>query len=206
MDLRQDEKAREVALRAWKVPECLHVPIAAVSEAAIATYIGEIEDERQNRAGLKALLIRIPSPPPRDERLRIWELLGAPEFFSPLQVWVDISLNGYRPAYRKLLPDRDITGLVLSHAMNRRTALSKGYRFVRITPVARGNNTSSGFSEGWGVTRYEADTREQERKRQGAFIQYADLADLMLMADMRLGFGFMELVNEGQRLIDPARP
>ena len=94
---------------------------------------------------------------------------------------------------------------MLSH-VNRRTAQSKGYRFVRITPVARGNNTSSGFSEGWGVTRYEADIREQESKRQGAFIQYADLADLMLMADLRLGFGLMELVNEGQRLIDPARP
>ena len=38
MDLRQDEKAREIALRAWKLPECLHVPIAAVSEAAIVTY------------------------------------------------------------------------------------------------------------------------------------------------------------------------
>ena len=119
MDLRQDEKAREIALRAWKVPECLHVPIAAVDEAAIATYVGEIEDERQNRAGLKALLVRIPPPPPRDERLRIWELRGAPEFFCPLQVWVDIGLNGYRPAYRKLLPDRDITGLVLSHARDR---------------------------------------------------------------------------------------
>lgn len=143
MDFRQDEKAREIALRAWKVPECLHVPIAAVSEAAIATYIGAIEDERQNRAGLKALLVRIPPPPARDERLRIWELNGAPEFFSPLQVWVDIGLNGYRPAYRKLLPDRDITGLVLSHAMNRQTALSKGYRFVRITPVARGKTPAA---------------------------------------------------------------
>lgn len=206
MDLKQDEKARELALRAWKVPECLHVPIAAVDEGAITSYIGEIVSVRQNRAGFKALLVRIPPPPPRDERLRIWELRGAPEFFSPLQVWVDISLNGYRPAYRRLLPDRDITGLALSHAMNRRTALSKGYRFVRITPVARGNNTSSGFSEGWGVARYEADAREQEKKRQGAFIQYADLADLMLMADLRLGFGVMELVNEDQRLIDPERP
>ncbi|MER9410642.1 hypothetical protein [Mesorhizobium sp. M0589] len=90
--------------------------------------------------------------------------------------------------------------------MNRRTALSKGHQFVRLTPVSRGNNTSSGFSEGWAVARHKADARGQEAKRQGAFIQYADLADLMLMADQRLGFGLMELVNEGQRLIDPDRP
>ncbi|MBL8598904.1 MAG: hypothetical protein JNL14_14310 [Devosia sp.] len=206
MELAKDERALELALRAWKIPACLLVPIAAVNKVAIATYIGGIEIEQRNRAGLNALLVRIPSPPPRDERLRIWDLPCAPEFFSPLQVWVDIEHNGYRAAYRKLLPDRDIVGLILSHAMNRRTALSKGYQFVRLTPVSRANNTSSGFSEGWAVARYHADAREQEGKRQGACIQYADLADLMLMADQRLGFGVMELVNEGQRLVDPERP
>jgi len=74
MALQVDEKAREIAVRMWKVPPCLHVPIAAVNENAICTYIGEIESERQNRAGLKALLVRIPPPQPRDTRLRIWEL------------------------------------------------------------------------------------------------------------------------------------
>ncbi|MEX0957380.1 MAG: hypothetical protein WDZ83_19465 [Rhizobiaceae bacterium] len=206
MNIRPDHKAQEIALRMWKVPRCLHVPIAAVDEAAIETYIGEIEKERQNRSGLKALLVRIPPPPPRDDRLRIWNLPGALEFFSPRQVWVDIDHNGYRTAYKKLLPDRDIAGLVLSHAMNRKTAHSKGYQFVRLTPVSGSNNTSSGFSEGWAVDRYTADEREHERKRQGAHIQYADLSDLMLMADLRIGFGMMERVNEGQRLIDPERP
>lgn len=86
MELRQDETAKELALRAWKMPACLLVPIAAVSKVAIATYIGAIEIERNNRAGLSALLVRIPPPPRRDERLRIWDLPGAPEFFSPAQV------------------------------------------------------------------------------------------------------------------------
>lgn len=106
----------------------------------------------------------------------------------------------YRPAFAKLLPERSIAGMVLSHAMNRRTAFLKGYQYVRLTPVAGRNNTSSGFSEQWAVARYSADLkRNQEQKRQGAFIQYADLTDLMLMTDLRLGFGIMELVNEGQR-------
>ncbi|MER9410641.1 hypothetical protein [Mesorhizobium sp. M0589] len=71
---------------------------------AIASYIGEIEIERRNKAGLNALLVRIPSPPPRDERLRIWVLPGAAEFFSPLQLWVDIEHDGYRAAYRNCCP------------------------------------------------------------------------------------------------------
>lgn len=206
MNLKQDEVAREIALRRWKVPECLHVPIAAVDEDSITAYVGEIVTQLQNRAGHKALLVRIPSPPPRDARLRIWDLPGSQEFFNREQVWVDIEHHGYRVAFKKLLPQRSIAGLVLSHAMNRRTAHLKGYRFVRLTPVLRAHNTSSGFSEQWAVERYQKDTREQERRRGGAFIQYADLADLMLMADLRLGLGVMELVNEGQRLIDPERP
>lgn len=207
MALQVDEKAKDIALRMWKVPPCLHVPIAAVDEDAIRTYIGEIETERQNRAGLKAFLVRIPSPPPRDDRLRIWDLPGSAEFFSPRQVWVDIHFKRYRPGFAKLLPDREITGMVLSHAMNRKTAFLKGYQYTRLTPVLGRNNTSSGFSEQWAVARYGVDLkRNQEQKRQGAFIQYADLSDLMLMADLRLGFGLMEMVNEGQRLIDPVRP
>ena len=39
--------------------------------------------------------------------------------------------------------------------------------------------------------------------RRGAFIQYADLTDLMLLLDLKLGGGVMEAVNEGQRLIQP---
>jgi hypothetical protein len=34
-------------------------------------------------------------------------------------------------------------------------------------------------------------------------IQYADLSDLMLMLDMKLGGGVMDAVNVAQRLIDP---
>ncbi len=40
-------------------------------------------------------------------------------------------------------------------------------------------------------------------KRRGAFIKYADLTELMLMMDMKLGGGVMDSVNEGQKLVRP---
>jgi hypothetical protein len=49
-----DEAAKEVALRRWNLPECLHVPIAAVDEDAIRNYIGTVA----LRAALDALLVR----------------------------------------------------------------------------------------------------------------------------------------------------
>jgi hypothetical protein len=38
-----DQAAKEIALGRWMLPECLHVPVAAVDEAAIRDYVGQIE-------------------------------------------------------------------------------------------------------------------------------------------------------------------
>lgn len=134
-------------------------------------------------------------------RLPIWEEPGAAVYFAPLQLWVDVAYSRYRSAYRKAFPGEVIASRIVSHAMNRRTAAAKGCRFVRATLTSRGNNSSSAYSEEWAVERHASDTREMAAKRQGAFIQYADLTDLLLMADLRLGGGVMELVNEGQKLV-----
>jgi hypothetical protein len=198
-----DQIAKETALTRWALPEGLHVPIAAVDENAITTYVGEVVERIAGRALPRALLVRVPAPPPRDERLPIWDEPGSVMFFQPLQVWVDIAYTRYHPAYRRAFPDEDIGDKILSHAMNRRTAAAKGYNFVRITPTTRANNSSSAYSEEWAVTRHSEGDKDKSARRQGAFIQYADLADLMLMADLKLGGGVMELVNEGQRLVEP---
>ena len=41
----------------------------------------------------------------------------------------------------------------------------------------------------------------QQKRRHGAFIQYADLADLMVMLIIKVSGGVMAIVNEGQRLV-----
>ena len=126
-------------------------------------------------------------------------------FHRPLQVWVHANYNGYRRAYKKAFPNEDIDGKVLSHALNRRIAVLQGFQYVRITPVARESNSSSAFSEKWGVTLHGSPKQMMANKRRGAFIRYADLAELMLMMDMRLGGGIMDAVNEGQKLVRPVR-
>ena len=87
--------------------------------------------------------------------------------------------------------------------MNRRIGALKGFQYVRITPITRGSNSSSGFSENWGVALWSKPDELAAFKKRGVAIQYADLSDLMLMLDLKLGGGIMDAVNAGQELIVP---
>jgi hypothetical protein len=198
-----DQAAREIALTRWTLPECLHVPIAAVDEAAITTYIGEIERVLVEGSPRKAFVVRIKEPASVDLRLPIWELEASRVFHSPLQVWVHIAFTRYRNAYKTAFPTQPIDGTVLSHAMNRRVAALKGFSYVRITPTSRRSNSSSAFSENWGVALHSTPEQMTANRRRGAFIQYADLSDLMLLLDLQLGGGVMSAVNEGRSLVRP---
>jgi hypothetical protein len=198
-----DNAAREVALTRWALPDCLHVPIAAVDEAAIIAYIGEIEAVLAGRSPRKALLVRIKEPPSIDTQLPIWEIPGSKVLHERRQVWVHIGFTRYRRAYRKAFPDQTIDGKVLSHALNRRTAALMGFSYVRITPNSRGCNSSSAFSEQWGVALHTTPEQAAANRRRGAFIHYADLAAIMVMMDMKVGGGVMDAVNEGQKLVRP---
>ena len=203
MTLLIDHVAKDDARRRWVLPECLHVPVAAVDEAAIRDYIGEIE--RILAVGLpsRALLVRAESLPLLDPSLPISKLPSSTRLHSPMQVWVHIHYGGYRRAYKKAFPGESIDGKVLSHTLNRRTADLLGFQYVRITPVARGTNSSSAFSEQWGVALHSTPAQIEANKKRGAFIRYADLAEIMLMMDMKLGGGVMDAVNEGQKLVRP---
>ena len=173
--------------------------------------------ELTNRAGHTALLIGGLSV--QGERLaRLDSSIRAPErrvrrrsdrhahdpvpiFHSKLQVWVDVGYSRYRQAYRRAFPTEDIKEKILSHAMNRRMATILGFRFVRITPISRRSNSSSGFSEKLGVELYSKPTELESHRRRDLSIRYADLVSLMLMLDIKLGGGIVNAVNEGQRLV-----
>jgi len=198
-----DRAAKEHALRHIGMPDCLHVPIAAVDAAAIRTYIGEIVQELGRGSPPKALLVQIDEPPPRDRSLPIWAYEKSRIFFQRDQVWVRVEYTRYRQAYQKAFPSEDIGGKILSHCMNRRIASLKGFQYVRITPTSRAANSSSAFSEGWGVALYGKPNELTAFKRRGVAIQYADLSDLMLMLDLSLGGGIMDAVNAGQKLVLP---
>lgn len=198
-----DHAAKEVALRRFVVPECLHVPIAAVDESAIRSYIGEIQKVLGRGSPARAFVVHVKEPPPIDMRFPIWEIEASKIFHQRTQVWVHVNYTRYRQAYQTAVPSEDISDKILSHAMNRRVAALKGFQYTRITPVSRGSNSSAAFSEGWAMELYNKPDELAAFKRRGALIQYADLTDLMLMLDMKLGGGIMDAVNVAQRLIDP---
>lgn len=205
MALLIDHVAKEEARRRWVLPECLHVPTAAVDEAAISSYIGDIKRILAVGSPSRALFVRVESPPSIDPSLPISKLPSSTILHSPMQVWVHIHYGGYRRAYKKAFPGENIDGKVISHAMNRRTAELQGFQYVRITPASRAPNSSSSFSEQWGVALHSTPAQMEANKKQGVFIHYADLAAIMLMMDMKLGGGVMDVVNEGQKLVRPPK-
>jgi hypothetical protein len=199
-----DDIARAQANR-WGVPENVHLPIAATDEAAIAAYVGDIVSVLSG-AGRRTAFLVAPHPGPEpDLQFPIWDHPAASVLRDPLQVWVHFSFTRYRQAYRRGRPNEDLTGLVISHAMNRRIAALKGFGFVRVTPTSRSANSSSAFSEGWGYTLHSEPEQMKINRNRGSFIHHADLTELMLMLDMKLGGGVMDAVNDGQALIRPRR-
>jgi hypothetical protein len=198
-----DETAKGIAVNRWGLPECLHVPIAAVDEDAIRNYVGNIERVVSGRGLRKALLVAVPEHVEIDPLLPIGDHPNAAIFHARRQVWVHIAYKPYRPAYKRAFPDENIDGLILSHTMNRDTATHKGFDFVRLTPVSGVANVSSAFSEQWAKELHKPVRPVVTRRTGPPFIQYADLSDLMLMLDMMLGGGVMDAVNEGQKLLKP---
>lgn len=194
----RNDAAYQQAMREWVVPECLHVPVVAEDEAAITDHIGDIV---QILSPGRALVVAIDPPPKRDLRLPIWTYPMADVFFEPLQVWVNPSYTRYRKAYVRAKGLESVSGKVLAHVYNRRMAMLRGYGFVRLVPVSRRANSSSGYTEQWGVELAAADLGARKRRR-GLRMQYADLGDLLVMLDITLGGGVQEVFRVGQNLIE----
>lgn len=195
---RIDPVAYQQAMREWVVPECLHQPIVARDLSAIEDHVGEIVEILSPD---RALLVRPDPPPLPDLRLPIFEHPNVDALFLPLQVWVSPGYTRYRKAWRRAFGDDAIKGKVLHHVFNRRMAKLRGLGFIRLAPVSRSANSSSAFTEGWGVALHTPDYVARLNAR-GLRIQYADLGSLMVMLDFNLGGGVQEVFRLGQNLIE----
>ncbi|MCP4097828.1 MAG: hypothetical protein GY748_16460 [Planctomycetaceae bacterium] len=195
-----DEAAKVRAIRKAAMPETLLIPIAAVSEDAIKRHIGrKCTQVPRTRLGNAFCVLSECGPEPSD--LAVWKHERASVLNQPTQIWVDVAYSGYRKAYREVFPEEVIQNRVIHHVMNRRYAALHGFRYVRLISIARSTNSSSGFSENWGVTLTEEGTL---RRRTGeASISFADLASLMPMLDMPVGGGVMENVRLAVDLLKP---
>jgi hypothetical protein len=198
-----DELAREIALTRFALPLCLHIPIAARDEDALERFVGQIETVLFSGRH-KAVVLHAYDPPAADTRLPIWEHPGATMLRATRQLWVDVDARAYRRAYAKAFPAEDLGGLVLDHVMNRRVARLKGFRYLRIVPISRtANSSSGGLSEKWGVAYHGTPDMIAKNKHAGTFIQYADLADIVKMLNIKTGGSLQDGVNDGQALVTP---
>ena len=202
--------AREIDLEAVRIPErsglplCLFVPIAARDQAAIERYVGPIARVLESGETNRALLVEANDPPQRDFRLPIWGLTGARIFHAPFQVWVHVEFRAYRRAYAAAFPEESLHGRVLDHVLNRRVARLKGFEYLRIVPISRGANSSSGgLSEKWAVEYHSSPEMRKKNLESHAAVQYADLVDLVKMLDLKTGGGVMDPVNEAQAWVRP---
>jgi hypothetical protein len=199
-----DERARGLALTRYGLPLCLHLAIGARDEDAIEQYVGQIESVLTTDRDCKTLLVHRYDPPEVDPRLLIWERPEAAILHAGRQVWVDVEARAYRKAYATAFPDQDLRYVVLDHVMNRRVARLKGFRYLRIVPISRvANSSSGGLAEKWGVAHHSTPRMMALNQNHATFIEYADLADIVKMLDRKTGGSVQDGVNEAQALIRP---
>ena len=197
----QDPVAIEQALTQFVMPHSVLVPIAAKDEADISTYIGEVTTILSKGSPNKAMIVE-PYRIPKKDSLPIWELPGSDILHSPRQVWVHVDYSGYRKAYLTGLGDTVKPGHVLDHVMNRRIARLKGFSYIRLVPISRAANSSSGsMAEQMGVAYHSSPRMRRLNAASKARIQYADLSDVVKMLNIKTGGSLQDPVNMAQALI-----
>ncbi len=203
-----DEEARERALRVYALPVCCHIPTAARNEAAITKYIGQITRVLSSGSPNKALLVQSYEPPPLNRRLPLWTMKEAAILHHPQQIWVHVDYTGYRAAYARAFPDERLDGRVLDHVMNRKMARVMLFNYLRIVPISRGANSSSGgLPEKWGIAYQSSPEMAKINAERKSSIQYADLGDIVKMLDRKTGGALQDAVNEAQGFVrEPTMP
>lgn len=198
-----DEIARERAITRYGLPPELHIPIAARDEEAITKYIGDITEVLVKSGTMnKAIVVQLDTIPKINGRLAIWSLEQSKILHSKKQVWVHVDFNRYRSAYQKAFPQEDLTGLVLDHIMNRRVARLKGFQYLRIIPISRGANSSSGgMSEKYGFDYHSTPEMIKFNSENKTFLEYGDFADIVKILDIKTGNSLQDGVNEAQKYL-----
>lgn len=203
-ELDVDERAVEVASRRFGLPPCLHVPIAARDLSVLCRYVGEVEQIIGRKNPVKAVCLRVEGPDRFDETLPIWRVSNSERLHAKRQLWVRRDYSRYRRAYAAAFPEVRLEGSVADHVMSRQVARIKGFLFLRVVLISRSANASSGgLSEKWGIAFHRNQSERDRDPSHGACIQYADLADIVKMLDMKTGGRLQDPVNDAKSLVKP---
>lgn len=194
--------AKEIAITRSALPASVHIPVAAREEADIVKFIGRIIRVLSPGEPNKAILVEPYFIPERDA-LPIWELPESAILHHSKQVWVHVDYSGYKNAYLNAFGPLACAGRVLDHVMNRRVARLKLFSYLRIVPISReANSSSGGLCEKWAVKYLSSPAMQILNKESPARIQYADLADLVKMLNIKTGGSLQDPVNAAQKLVD----
>ena len=198
----RDDFAHDLAEHKFGLPWCLHIPIAARDEASVHNHVGRVIDVVFAGSPSKALLVEIEPPERMDLTLPIWKEQGASNLFRSPQLWVHVDFKDYRRAYAKAFPTEDIRGLDVDHVLNRHVAKVKDFAYVRLVAISpAANRSSGGLSEKWAVEYHSSEMMRAKNLASPARIQYADLADIVKMLDLKTGGALQDPVNEAQALV-----
>jgi len=195
-----DEKAKAKAIR-YGMPPDVHIPIAARDKDAITKYIGSISNIFAVQPE-KAFIVTPYFIPVSNPKLPLWRLKESSILHCSKQIWVHANYTSYRTAYIKACPEEDIKTFFLDHILNRRVARLKGFQYLRIIPVLPGVNTSSGgVTEKYGFEYHNTEHMKKINVENQTFIEYADLADIVKMLNLKTGGRLQDIVNEAQNLL-----
>lgn len=184
------------------MPANFLIPVAATDIDAIKKHVGhQCIPVPRTRHG-NAYLVKSQCGPKVSD-LAIWQHERAEIISQDNQLWVDVAYSGYRKAYQAAFPNENIKNTVIHHVLNRRYASLHKFRYTRLVAISRSANSSSAFSENWGVSL----TREGRLKErlEGEAIRYADISHIMPMLDMSVGGGVMENVCQALSLLKPMK-
>ena len=196
-----DQFARDIAITKYALPASVHIPIAAKEEADIEKYIGQVADVLVTGVPNRALLVE-PYYIPQKDALPIWQLPESTILHNPKQVWVHVDYSSYRSAYLQAFGELEDRGHVLDHILNRRVARLQYFSYLRIVPISReANSSSGGLSEKWAVEYHSSPEMRKANSDSPARIQYADLSGIVKMLNIKTGGNLQDPVNDAQALV-----
>lgn len=193
-----DPVGMERAVRRAAMPPDLLIPIGASNLAAIVRYVGQNIQLVARTRNSNAICVEAQCGPNKSD-LKVWSHSRADILNCSMQLWVRPSYSGYRKAFKRMFPENFLNNQVIHHVMNRRYAILHGFEYVRVIAISRSANSSSGYTENWGVNLTNDGIL---RSRKGlAAIAYADLTDMMSMLEIPIGGGLMDTVREAVELL-----
>lgn len=195
-----DEKAKARA-HILGMPPDVHIPIGARSKNAIEKYIGSVTEIKHVRPK-NAFLVTPHFIPEPNTKLPLWKLKESAILHCDKQVWVHVDYGSYRHAYIKACPEKDVKDYFIDHILNRRVARLKGFEYLRVIPVSREVNTSSGgVTEKYGFNHHSTDRMKNLNQIDQAYIEYADIADLVKMLNQKTGGKFQDIIRDSLDLL-----